>query len=122
MPDRVRFVDKSAIPGYQVSEHYRLSEELEELQFELSLRCDGAPIGGLTAVAARRFMADTYRLLSRERGGRALLRLPPGPEIARQDLRRALDDAGTGLRAFQRAHSDCDSPREDGWLVAEPLD
>lgn len=115
MPD-----PNSAIPGRQVSEHQRLSDVLEELQFELSLRHDNSPIAGLMAVTARRFMADLYRLISREPGSRSLLRLPPGAEIAPEPFRRALRDAECGLAAFRHAHSDPDSFREDGWLVREP--
>lgn len=114
------FIRKSAIPGHQVSEHQRLSEQLEDLQFELSLRRENGPVAGLMAVAIRRCMADIYRLISREPGSRSLLRLPPGAEIALEPLRRALDDAQAGLLAFRRAHSDPDSFREDGWLVHEP--
>lgn len=114
------FIEKSAIPGHQVSEHQRLSDQLEELQFELSLRRENDPVAGLMAVAIRRFMADIYRLISREPGSRSLLRLPSGAEIAPEPLRRALEDAEAGLSAFRRAHSDPDSFREDGWLVQAP--
>ena len=116
------FTRKSAIPSHQVSEHERLSELLEELRFELSLRRQNGPVAGLMAVTVRRFMADIFRLISREPGSRALLRLPEGAEIDLQLLRRALHDAEAGLAAFRRAHSDPDSSREDGWLVQELSD
>lgn len=112
-----RLVQKSSIAGHQVAEHQRLSETLEELQFELALRGDFGPVAGLMAVTVRRLMADIYRLLSREPGGRALLRLPAGAEIDLVVLGRALSDAEAGLAAFERAHCDPDSAREDGWLV-----
>lgn len=120
MSSTTRLIHKSAIPGHQVSEHQRLVETLEDLRFELSLRPDTGPVAGLMAVAVRRLMADIYRLISREPGGRALLRLPVGAEIELVQLHRALDDAEAGLAAFRRAHSDPDSAREDGWLVHQP--
>jgi hypothetical protein len=59
-PSMSDFTRKSAIPSHQVSEHERLSELLEELRFELSLRRQNSPVAGLMAVTVRRFMADIF--------------------------------------------------------------
>jgi len=124
MPDsahrRPPFVTKASIPLWHVGQHARLLDRLDDLFFEISLRQRDTVISGLLLVSARRFLADTYRLVSREPNCRALLRLPPGPEIATAVLCTALRDAKMGLAAFQRNHSDDDSTREDGWLVHEP--
>ena len=114
-----RFVVKSAIPARQVSEHARLGEAIDDLLFELDLRKGETTISGLVLVSARRLLADTYRLVSREPHARALPRLVPGPEMAAATLRVALRDAQTALSAFQRDHSEPDSGREDFWLVRE---
>lgn len=113
-------VSKTPIPAYQISEHFRLSQALDDMAFDLSLCQETAPVGGFLAVSARRVMTDIYRLISREPGARSLLRLPAGPQIDRAQMLQVLADARSALASFERAHCDPDSSREDGWLVHEP--
>lgn len=108
----------AAITYAQAREHRRLSELLEDMLFALKLQKDAPPAAGMEAVLARRFMADVARLMAREPGGRALLRLPPGAEIPQADLRAALHDADIALAAFRRAHANPDED-ETGWLMQD---
>ncbi|WP_323013914.1 hypothetical protein [Devosia sp.] len=115
---RHRLFHASAIPAYQVSEHRRLSQLLEDTQDALVPPWP-EPLAGMQLARVRRLMADIAALVSREPGNRALLRLPPGEVLARVEIAAALRDGEAALAAFHRAHSDIDSNCEDGWLVAE---
>ncbi|ODT83590.1 MAG: hypothetical protein ABS76_01300 [Pelagibacterium sp. SCN 64-44] len=115
---RHRLFRVTAIPAHQVSEHRRLSQLLEDMQDALVPPWP-EPLAGMQLALVRRVMADIARLVSREPGNRALLRLPPGETVARVESAAALRDGEAALAAFHRAHSDIDSGCEDGWLVAE---
>lgn len=114
---RHRLFSVTAIPGHQVSEHQRLLELVADISAGLGARPE--PVAGMQLVLVRRVMADIAMLVSREPGGRALLRLPPGQSVARAEIAAALRDGNEALAAFHRAHSDIDSDDENGWLVAE---
>jgi hypothetical protein len=114
-----RFVVRSSIPARQLSEHARLEDDVDDLLFELRMRRREKVISGLLLVSARRLLADTFRLVSREPDARALLRLPPGPEVDTPTLENALRDVRMALARFQNNHSDQDSEHEEGWLIDE---
>ena len=102
----------------QLREHTRLTEEQRELSFNGKLRSPGAPVDGMEAVLLRRMMADVARLVAREPGGRALLRLPPTGPIGQDVARNALCDAKVALDAFFRVHQHPD-PDIEGWYMLE---
>lgn len=115
---RHRLFSVTAIPARQVCEHRRLSQLIEDIRPSLGLY-QPEPLGGMQVMLVRRIMGDIARLVSREPGNRALLRLPDEAEVARAQVAVALQDGEAALAAFHRAHSDIDSDVEDGWLVAE---
>ncbi len=107
----------------QAAEHARISEALDELLRDICvLRDEAAVADGMLLVLARRIMADTARLVSREPGARAMKRLPAGPGLPAAVVRDTLNDARLALRTFERAHGWRDDPMgEVSWLTHEEM-
>lgn len=105
----------------QAAEHARITEELEDLCRDLIvLRSETA--AGMLLVLARRIMADTARLVSREPGTRGMKRLPLGSSLPANLVRDTIRDAQLALKVFERAHGLVDEDTGDIiWLTHEQM-
>ncbi|HEV7345893.1 MAG TPA: hypothetical protein VGN60_09725 [Devosia sp.] len=112
-----RLHSPTPISRRQLREHDRLADVLEDMRFAQKLRQPGRAVGGMEAVLLRRLMADLARFMSREPGGRALLRLPAGGPLDPETVAAALLDAEIALTAFKRAHQD--SEEDCCWVMLE---
>ncbi len=107
----------------QAAEHARITKELDDLCGDLIvLRGEPPTADGMLLVLARRIMADTGRLVSREPGTRGMKRLPAGPSLPANVVRDTLRDAQLALKAFERAHGLVDEDTGDIiWLTHEEM-
>jgi hypothetical protein len=103
-------------------EHRRLEAEVESLIDDVDCLRHGRQVEGTMLVLVRRAMADCARFLSREPGGRSLIRLPPDHSLAPAIAHAALADARLALAAYRRAHAfDADDLGEGEWLFPDGL-
>ena len=117
--------DPHLISFSKVSDHARLGERLAGLRAALAASGQDAPDGVASPLLTRAvaaFLADLYRLVSREPGARALPRLAPDAPPSHRRLKAMLADAGLALALFAEAHADPDADCGDEWLTREGLE
>jgi len=105
--------------------HARLTERVAELRRRLGRYKPhelAEPAGGMLIDVVGRLLAEIYRLVSREPGARALVRINRKGTYTNGALLAALRDGQVALDAYRHAHWDHEGDYTEDWLTFEGLD
>lgn len=109
---------KEPISFQQLMTWRHLQVEITQLTAQIQDIPAATPPSPLLILLVRRLRADTYRLVSREVGARALKSpLPDAPGLTM--LSASLVETRLALDRFREAHSGPFSMRDDYWLVRD---
>lgn len=106
----------------QLDTWYTLHQRLHAVR-DLLTRPSGEPdrpLSGLAGSVLKTLLADTHRLMSREPGGRHVMRLDGDTPPTATQVADALHDIALALAAFRAAHSDALDAECGEWLVLDP--
>ncbi len=117
MPKKRRSAEPTPIGWRQLQDYSRLLALCADLDRPQRAKPGSVPLTALEADQVRLLLADTARLISREPGNRALMRLPPDAVIDHALAQTVLADCSAALEAFRRAHAVGRPPHHGYWLM-----